>query len=58
MSNKELEILDTILKAAEVIRKREVMDDHDAGYRLAFIHILDELKEESTKLKTISEELD
>jgi len=57
MSNDELEKIEYILKAAEKIKKKDVMDDFDAGYRLAFIHILEELKGQGPPhLKVISEE--
>ena len=57
MSNEELEKIEYILKAAEKIKKKDVMDDFDAGYRLAFIHILEELKGQGPPhLKVISEE--
>lgn len=52
MSNKQLEIFDKVMEAAKKIVEREVMDDFDAGYSLAFTQLLAEFNEESTPLTT------
>lgn len=50
MSNKQLEIFEKVMEAAKKIVEREVMDDFDAGYNLAFAQLLAEFNEESTPL--------
>ena len=40
MSNKQLEIFEKVMEAAKKIVEKEVMDDFDAGYNLAFTQLL------------------